>query len=187
MSDVDDFDQSPSQTQGASAPEPEQPRSATSEQDAWQNSQPRAQQPQQEDLPWAKRPAGQPSTDPLFGKNHPSNIPPYVRQRAPHKTQAAINDLSEDGNISASGYAHDSNITVRGGALSGSRTYRRARNDRSGFTGGQYGQYLEVPKGRRTIFESRERAKKRRATIGLLVIILALTLVVLLIAKMLGN
>jgi hypothetical protein len=134
----------------------------------------------QGDLPWARRSPEDPGEEMLYSRN-PSRAP-YVRQRAPHKTQEAIDDLGDGGGTER--YTHDSNIAVSGGAFSGGHAYRKARSSRSSMQGGQYGQYLEVPKGRRSIFESREKARRRRSIAALAAIILVLGLIVIFIVHL---
>lgn len=99
---------------------------------------------------------------------------PYVRKPRPRKTQEAINDLEQDETY-ASGFTHDSNITVRGrNPLSGS-AYSRSRTNMTKLQRDlHYGQYLEIPKGRRQIFSSRERtaAIRSRAAIAAILIVL---------------
>ena len=89
---------------------------------------------------------------------------PFVRPRAPHKTQAAIDDLGQ-GRESGASYAHDSNVAVGSRPFSGGG-YRRSRSSMEQLKGNRYGQYLEIPKGRRSIFSSREQAKRRRSVLG---------------------
>ena len=97
---------------------------------------------------------------------------PYVRKRPAHRTVEPIDDLAEDREESAP-IAHDSDYTVRGSALSG-RAYRRSRAEGQQLRRDlHYGQYLEIPKGRRDIFVSRER-KTRVKTFFALVAVLAL-------------
>jgi len=102
------------------------------------------------------------------------NRTPYVRKPKPRKTQEAINDLEQDETY-ASGFTHDSNITVRGrNPLSGS-AYSRSRTNMTKLQRDlHYGQYLEIPKGRRQIFSSRERsaAIRSRAAIAAILIVL---------------
>ena len=101
---------------------------------------------------------------------------PYVRQRPPHRTVEPIDDLAEDEEASIP-VTHDSGYTVRGSALSG-RAYKRSRAEGKQLRRDlHYGQYLEIPKGRRDIFVSRER-KTRVKTFIALVAVLALLAVV---------
>lgn len=99
---------------------------------------------------------------------------PYVRKPRPRKTQEAINDLEQDETY-AQGFTHDSNVTVSGrNPLSGT-VYSRSRQKMPQLQRDlHYGQYLEIPKGRRQIFSSRERsaAIKSRAITAIIVIIL---------------
>lgn len=108
----------------------------------------------------------------------------YTRPRAPHKTQPAINDDAADGTYSPEGYAHDSNIAIGGGVLSGGHSYRRARKSRSSMQQGRYGQYLEVPKGRRSIFASRDRMRRRRSLFSIIAVILVFVAIAIVIAQM---
>mgnify|MGYP006964804853 CR=1 FL=1 len=109
----------------------------------------------------------------------------YVRQRAPHRTQAAINDLEQDVSY-PDGYTHNSNITVGGGAFSGGAKYRRGRGSMDRIQKGQYGRYLEIPKGRRSIFASRERARRRRSILSLIVVVALLVIVAVIIWRLMG-
>jgi hypothetical protein len=43
-------------------------------------------------------------------------------------------------------------------------------------SGTRYGQYLEIPKGRRSIFASRERARRRKSVLALLAVVALLVL-----------
>lgn len=111
---------------------------------------------------------------------------PYVRQRAPHRSQAAIDDLGQDG-ASASGYAHDSNVAVSGKVFSGASKYRRSRGGMGRIQNSRYGQYLEIPKGRRSIFSSRERSRRRRSVLSLIVVVALLVVVALIILRLLST
>lgn len=133
------------------------------------------------DLPWATRGAGEVADPGIYGG--PSDRPQYVRQRAPRKTVEAIDDLANEAGAGGR-YAHDSNVAVSGGAFSGGRAYRKARNNKSSMQGGQYGQYLEVPKGRRSLFESRERARRRKSILALGAIVLVLAAIVIFIVSL---
>lgn len=99
---------------------------------------------------------------------------PYVRKPRPRRTQEAINDLEQDESY-AQGFTHDSNVTVSSrNPLSGT-VYSRSRQKMPQLQRDlHYGQYLEIPKGRRQIFSSRERsaAIRSRAITAVIVIIL---------------
>ena len=105
---------------------------------------------------------------------------PYVRKPKPRKTQEAINDFEQDESFS-SGFTHDSNVTVRGrNPLSGT-AYSRSRANMSQLQRDlHYGQYLEIPKGRRQIFSSRERsaAIRSRAITAAIVIVLVIVAII---------
>lgn len=124
------------------------------------------------------RPSAPPNTPPQEVTR--SRVQPdFMRQRAPHVTQSAIDDLAQDG-ASVGEYTHDSNVAVRGGAFSG-RPYRKARGGMGQVKGNRYGRYLEVPKGKRSIFESPERARRRRSLISTVAVIVFLVAVVLIV------
>lgn len=96
---------------------------------------------------------------------------PYVRTPRPRITQPAINDLADDDDLATSGYTHDSGYTS-GGALSSGRGYRRSRSDMNQLRRNlHYGQYLEIPKGRRDIFAKRERASRVKSLLAAVVVI----------------
>ena len=99
---------------------------------------------------------------------------PYVRKPRPRRTQEAINDLEQDESY-AQGFTHDSNVTVSSrNPLSGT-VYSRSRQKMPQLQRDlHYGQYLEIPKGRRQIFSSRERsaAIRSRAITAVIVVIL---------------
>ncbi len=105
---------------------------------------------------------------------------PYVRKKRPRRTQEAINDLEHDETYSR-GYTHDSNMTVRGrNPLSGT-VYSRSRANMVQLQRSlHYGQYLEVPKGRRQIFSSRSRsaAVKSRALTAIVVVVLIIVAII---------
>ena len=92
----------------------------------------------------------------------------YVRRRTPRRTQEAIDDLAEDDNPIE--YSHESNIAV--GGMIADRKYRRARSDIAQIQkNSRYGQYLEIPKGRRSIFAKRERSRRRKSAIAAIVVV----------------
>ncbi|MGN8689302.1 hypothetical protein ACTND8_05280 [Atopobiaceae bacterium HCP3S3_F7] len=111
---------------------------------------------------------------------------PYIRQPKPRKTAEAIDDLGEDESYSA-GFAHDSNIAVGGSLPLSGQPYRRSRADMGKLQRDlHYGQYLEIPKGRRQIFASRERERQIRSRIAAVVVIAVLLLAILLILRLGG-
>lgn len=111
---------------------------------------------------------------------------PYIRQPKPRKTAEAIDDLGEDESYSA-GFAHDSNIAVGGSLPLSGQPYRRSRADMGKLQRDlHYGQYLEIPKGRRQIFASRERERQIRSRIAAVVVIAVLLLATLLILRLGG-
>lgn len=110
------------------------------------------------------------------GSGASNRATPYVRQRPSHRSVEPIDDLAQEPD--ESGYVtHDSDFTVRGDPLSG-RAYRRSRAQGKQLRRDlHYGQYLEIPKGRRDIFISRERRTRVKTTIVLFVVLAILALV----------
>lgn len=108
--------------------------------------------------------------------------PRYVRQRTPHRSQGTLDDIADDNEPFVT-YTHDSNISVGGAPLSG-MAYRRARSRINRVNNTRYGQYLEIPKGRRTIFASRERARRRNSVLALFAVIILLALAAILLWNM---
>lgn len=102
---------------------------------------------------------------------------PYVRQRPAHRSVEPIDDLAQDPDEDGL-VTHDSDFTVRGGALSG-RAYRRSRAEGEQLRRDlHYGQYLEIPKGRRDIFASRERRTRIKTAVALFAVLAVLAVVV---------
>ena len=114
------------------------------------------------------------STEPSRAGRHSA---PYVRQRPAHRSVEPIDDLAQEPD--EAGYvAHDSGYTMPGGALSG-RAYRRSRAEGAQLRRDlHYGQYLEIPKGRRDIFASRERRTRIKTAIALFAVLAILAIVV---------
>jgi hypothetical protein len=102
---------------------------------------------------------------------------PYVRQRAAHHSVGTIDDLAED-NQPLENMTHDSNFTTGGNVMSG-RGYRRSRAEGEQLRRDlHYGQYLEIPKGRRDIFASRERKTRLKTFLALVVVLAVLAVAV---------
>ncbi|MGI6756208.1 MAG: hypothetical protein ACOX4F_09385 [Atopobiaceae bacterium] len=116
----------------------------------------------------------------------PARNTPYIRQPKPRKTAEAIDDIGEDESYST-GFAHDSNFSVGGPSPISGQVYRQSRADMGKLQRGlHYGQYLEIPKGRRQIFASRERERQIRSRIAAVVVIAALALATLLVLRLGG-
>ncbi len=103
----------------------------------------------------------------------------YTRARTPHKTVAPINDFDNQASSEGfEGFTHDSDYANRGSVLSG-RSYRKSRSEMPQLRRDlHYGQYLEIPKGRRDIFASRERNMRIRSAIALIAVIVVLCVIV---------
>lgn len=93
----------------------------------------------------------------------------FVREPKARITQPPIDD-----NLSyadEAGYAHDSDFTNDGVALSG-KGYRKSRSDMNVLRRDlHYGQYLQIPKGRRDIFVSRERKTRLRTVVAVFLLL----------------
>lgn len=93
---------------------------------------------------------------------------PYVRASRPHRSQGSIDDLGQEVEPD---YVNDSDYASRGGLTSGAG-YRRSRSDMRQLRRDlHYGQYLEIPKGRRDIFASRERKSRIKSVLALIVVV----------------
>ena len=81
------------------------------------------------------------------------------------------------GDIAPEATTHDSDYVGSRGM--GGRSYRRSREQGEQLRRNlHYGQYLEIPKGRRDIFVSRERKSRRRSLIACIVVLAILAVVV---------
>ena len=103
----------------------------------------------------------------------------YTRTRTPHKTVAPIDDFDNQASADGfEGFTHDSDYANRGSMLSG-RSYRKSRSEMPQLRRDlHYGQYLEIPKGRRDIFASRERKMRIRSVVALIAVIAILCVIV---------
>lgn len=108
----------------------------------------------------------------------PTQTPaPYVRQRPVHQSMGTIDDYA-NAQDEIPNITHDSGYTNPGTPISG-RSYRRSRAQGEQLRRDlHYGQYLEIPKGRRDIFASREKNARIKTAIALLALIVVLVLVV---------
>lgn len=107
----------------------------------------------------------------------PAPSVPYVRERPAHRSVAPIDGLSQEDEDHEQ-VAHDSGFTTGGGALSG-RAYRRSRAEGQQLRRDlHYGQYLEIPKGRRDIFASREHKTRAKTIVALVAVIAVLAVVI---------
>lgn len=127
-----------------------------------------------------------PGTEMAFSTASAPAAPRYVRKRTPHRSQGTVDDLNDE-SVPSAMYTHDSNISVGGATPLSGMAYRRARSNMSRVSGSRYGQYLEIPKGRRSIFASRERARRRNSVLALFAVILLLVIAALLIWNMMQN
>lgn len=110
---------------------------------------------------------------------------PYVRQRAQHRSVEPINDFAGD-DVAPEAMTHDSDYVGSKGM--GGRSYRRSRAQGEQLRRDlHYGQYLEIPKGRRDIFVSRERKSRRRSLIACIVVLVILAVVVFFLWEFMTN
>lgn len=101
----------------------------------------------------------------------------YVRPRPEHRSVEPIDDFAQEADP-LTDLPHESAYVPRSSMLEG-RSYRRSRAEISQLRKNlQYGQYLEIPKGRREIFVSREKRSRLKTVIALLLIILILAVVI---------
>ena len=104
--------------------------------------------------------------------------PAYVRQRPAHRSVGTVSDFDDSGKEAPASIAHDSGYTNRG-SLVGANSYRRSRSDAEKLRRDlHYGQYLEIPKGRRDIFVKRERSSNIKTFLVLVLVIAILAVAV---------
>ncbi|MDO4429312.1 MAG: hypothetical protein Q4B91_07450 [Atopobiaceae bacterium] len=116
------------------------------------------------------------STEPATG-DFERHAAPYVRQRPTHRSVEPIDDLaSETGEPELDDQGPDR--AVAGGVLP-TLGHRRSRAEGVQLRRDlHYGQYLEIPKGRRDIFASRERKTRIKTAIALVAVLAVLAIVV---------
>ena len=101
---------------------------------------------------------------------------PYVRTPKPRKTADPISDYVQDG-VDVDAYTHESGFTADAGLMSG-KGYRRSRSEMKQLKRNlQYGQYLEIPKGRRDIFAKRERMSRVKSLLAAILVLAILAVV----------
>ena len=108
----------------------------------------------------------------ITGMSAPISSEPavYERPARPRKTAEPINEMTETGSIDAV-YVSDSDYSGKG--LSDS-SYRRSRSGMNQLRRDlHYGQYLEIPKGRRDIFRRKERWHNFGALVAVLFVLAA--------------
>lgn len=128
------------------------------------------------DAPLAPAPEGAAQVDEADAPL-PRQSAPYVRQRPAHRSVEPIDDLADEG-AEFDRITHESGYTSKGMSLSG-RGYRRSRAEGQQLRRDlHYGQYLEIPKGRRDIFVSRERKARVRSIIALIAVLAVLAVVI---------
>lgn len=102
----------------------------------------------------------------------------YVRQRPAHRSVGTVSDFEGENDQAPANTVSDSGYTNRGSIVGGG-SYRRTRAGAKKIQrNNQYGQYLEVPKGRRDIFVKRERRSNAKTAIALVLVIAVLAVVV---------
>ena len=103
----------------------------------------------------------------------------YVRKERPHKTQPPVDDAAADQALSGE-LPHSPTFSSKGSPITG-HVYRQSRSDLNRVQKSlKYGQYLEIPNGKRTIFESQAQKKRRRnLVIAFAVIVILLAFVII--------
>ncbi len=102
----------------------------------------------------------------------------YVRQRPAHRSVGTVSDFDGAEDQPPANTVSDSGYTNRG-PLMGGASYRRTRAGAKKMQrNNQYGQYLEVPKGRRDIFVKRERRSNAKTALVLILVCAVLAIVV---------
>ena len=120
-----------------------------------------------------------PASAPAPASAEPSYRPAYVRPAKPRRTVEAIDDDDQDAFDARGNYTHDSNFTVSG--------QRRIRQSDRLQRDSQYGQYLQVPKGKKSIFSSRQQAKQRRSAIVMVVIVAVLVVLLIFAVRLIAS
>lgn len=113
----------------------------------------------------------------------------YVRPRTYHRSAEPIDDLAyaEDQAFEAS-VVHDSDFTIGSRNPFSGKGYRRSQREMPQLRQDlKYGQYLSIPKGRRSIFQSRERQQRIRSVVGLIIVIALLAVAAVLIWNLIQN
>lgn len=99
----------------------------------------------------------------------------FVRPARPRRTVEAIDDFAVD---DADSYTHDSDFTNDSVVSLGGRGWRRSRSDMGQLQQDlRYGQYLEVPKSRRSIFTSRTNTRGLRTAAAIAVVVAVLAVI----------
>ena len=101
---------------------------------------------------------------------------PYVRTPKKRITAEPISDYVQDG-VDVDAYTHESGYTADAGLMAG-KGYRRSRSEMKQLKRNlQYGQYLEIPKGRRDIFAKRERMTRVKSLLAAILVLAILAVV----------
>ena len=112
-----------------------------------------------------------------YDGGQPASSTPYVRARPAHRSVEPIDDFANQADDIDQYVSHDSDYTIRGNAFEGA-SYRRSRAQQNRLRRDlHYGQYLEIPKGRRDIFVSRERRTRVKTFIALVAVLAVLAVV----------
>lgn len=102
----------------------------------------------------------------------------YVRQRPAHRSVGTVSDFEGADDQAPANTVSDSGYTNRGPIVGGG-SYRRTRAGAKKIQrNNQYGQYLEVPKGRRDIFVKRERRSNAKTVFALVFVCVVIAIVV---------
>ena len=111
---------------------------------------------------------------------------PYVRTPKTRITADPIDDYTQEG-VDSGAYTHESDFTADSSIMSG-RGYRRSRSEMKQLKRNlQYGQYLEIPKGRRDIFAKRERMARVKSLLAAILVLAVLAAVAYFVITWLQN
>lgn len=111
----------------------------------------------------------------------------YVRPRTYHRTVEPVSDFTEEEAFEAS-VVHDSDFTIGSRNPFSGKGYRRSQREMPQLRQDlKYGQYLSIPKGRRSIFQSRERQQRIRSVIALIAVIALLAVAAVLVWNLIQN
>ncbi|MBE5024496.1 hypothetical protein INF26_06490 [Olsenella sp. DSM 107455] len=115
------------------------------------------------------------STEPAKG-NAERHAAPYVRQRPTHRSVEPIDDLASE---TGEPESDDQGSSRAAGGVLPTLGHRRSRAEGVQLRRDlHYGQYLEIPRGRRDIFASRERKTRIKTAIALVAVLAVLAIVV---------
>lgn len=100
----------------------------------------------------------------------------YTRPPKARVTQEAIDDLQED-EVSRYDGANAATSPIKSSVLK-HRMRRISKKDKNMLNNSQYGQYLEIPRSKKTIFQSQEQAKQARTEKALIICVVIVVIAI---------